>query len=101
LTKEKCEKQLVPIHHNQITHSSNEWVTIDVMEDYFVFLHNSIEIKEQVSKSQRILLVLNMYPSHCEEELGEKEEVQRFELLFIPLGMTDCLQPLDAKNFDS
>jgi hypothetical protein len=96
---ERCEKQITPIDSNQVTHSPNGWVTVEVMEEYFEFLRVSIEIEQHVNERHRILLVLDLYPSHREEELRAKAEEQRIELLFIPPGMTDCLQPLDAKIF--
>jgi hypothetical protein len=66
---ERCEDKLIEKDDNPISHSGNEWVTIQVMGEYFEFLRETVEKKYQLQKRQKILLVLDVYSSHRNVEM--------------------------------
>jgi hypothetical protein len=96
---ERCEKQINKIAQNKVSHSQNGWVTVQVMVEFLHFLREVVEAKYNIRQSQRILLVLDVYTSHRQDDLKRLAAAQRIDLLFIPPGMTAELQPLDAKLF--
>jgi hypothetical protein len=69
------------------------------MGEYFEFLCETVEKMYSIPKKQRILLVLDVYSSHRNEEIIKLADAQNIDLLFIPPGMTGKIQPLDAAVF--
>jgi hypothetical protein len=59
-----CERQLEEQDQNKVYHSPNGWVTIDVMEQYFVFLRKVMEEQVALGERDRILLLIDCYASH-------------------------------------
>jgi hypothetical protein len=94
-----CEQQLQALAENEIFHSPSGWVTVQVMEEYFKFLRQTMEQQLNLGKRDKVLLIIDLYASHRQPELIRKAAEQHTELLFIPAGMTAELQPLDAKIF--
>jgi hypothetical protein len=96
---ERREDQLIVKDENKVSHSGNGWVTLQVMEEYFEFLRDTVEKKRHIRENQRIFPVLDIYASHCNGEMLNLADAQKIDLLFILLGMTGYLQPLDAEVF--
>jgi hypothetical protein len=95
---ERCEGQVIEKDGNKVSHSGNGWATLQVMREYFKFLHKTVE-KNKIPKKQRIFLVLDVYSSHRNGEMIHLTDAQKIDLLFIPLGMTGDLQPSDVAVF--
>jgi hypothetical protein len=97
---ELCERQLNAQDETQLDHSESGWVTVNVMERYFEFLRFTVDQKYGLEKRNRVLLVLDMYAAHRNEEILKAAANRlRIDLVFVPPGMTGELQPLDATIF--
>ena len=46
-----------------------------------------------------VFLIVDCYPSHCEQSVKETAQALNIELLYVPPGMTDKCQPLDRRIF--
>jgi hypothetical protein len=69
---------------------------------YLEFLRLTVDQKYGLEEKKRVLLVLDMYAAHRNEDLL-KDAAQRLciDLVFVPPGMTGELQPLVATIFDA
>ena len=82
----------------QTDHSKSGWVTQDVMTRYLRWLRKVMN-EECNSEGKQIHLILDTYKTHKSEITIQTAIEQNIELIFIPPGCTDRLQPLDVRVF--
>jgi hypothetical protein len=75
------------------TYSDSGWTTSDVMCRYFAFL------RRRLFPDGPVLLILDTYAAHRAEIVREIARLWGIDLVFIPPGCTDSLQPLDRRVF--
>jgi hypothetical protein len=73
--------------------SETGWTTSDVMCRYFAHL------RERLFPEGPIILLLDCYSAHRCQLVRTAAEHWRIDLVFIPPGCTDLLQPLDRRVF--
>jgi hypothetical protein len=74
-------------------YSESGWTTSDVMCGYF---H---ELRRKLFPTGDVLLILDTYAAHRSADVRAVATLYEIELVFIPPGCTDRLQPLDRKVF--
>ena len=94
---ERCERsQILQNIENSnniwTTHSQNGWSTIETFKE---FLQNL----RAYCGNNPIYLILDCYSVHRADAIKEKAKELNIELIFIPPGMTDRIQPLDLRIF--
>jgi hypothetical protein len=73
--------------------SESGWTTNDVMCGYFGML------RRELFPEGPLVVILDTYSAHRSREVREVAQLWEIELLFIPPGCTDKLQPLDCRVF--
>ena len=100
----QAKKILSPIaRYMQIEVSENGWSTISCFANYLVWLRNELnekyKNKEGYTKDTEIDILLDQYASHKSQEIKKLATLLHFRLHYIPVGLTDSLQPLDRYIF--
>jgi hypothetical protein len=76
------------------SHSESGWTTSNVMCGYFAQLRQKL-----FPDADPVLVILDTYAAHRSAEVREVAALWGIDLVFIPPGCTDRLQPLDRKVF--
>ncbi|OHS93796.1 hypothetical protein TRFO_13773 [Tritrichomonas foetus] len=74
-------------------HSESGWATTDIILKY---LEN---LRKLFHDGKEIILLLDIYKSHIADECRLFAESLKIQLVYIPPGCTDILQPLDIRIF--
>jgi hypothetical protein len=74
-------------------HSPSGWTTTDVMCRYLAHLRDAL------FKDGPLLVILDTYAAHRAQAVRDAARLCNIDLLFIPPGCTDRLQPLDRRVF--
>jgi hypothetical protein len=90
---ERCLKgyQLPPEVRTCVSESG--WTTKDVMCRYFAIL------RQELYPEGPLIVILDAYAAHRSREVREIARLWEIQLVFIPPGCTDKLQPLDRRVF--
>jgi hypothetical protein len=80
------------IPQERVTVSENGWMTETVMMKYLGWIAEMIH-------DVPIALLLDTFPGHITARVLARAEALRVELIEVPRGMTDELQPLDRSCF--
>lgn len=86
-------RNLGDISPHRSAHSESGWVTEDVFAEYLMWL------REYYADDDRIYLIMDGYSVHRTQKIKELASNLNIELLFVPPGATDELQPLDRCVF--
>lgn len=78
---------------NSSSHSAKSYMTTEVFIEYLNF------IRSQYANETRINLIVDSYSSHKSKAAAKVAADLNINLVFIPDGMTDLLQPLDYGVF--
>lgn len=81
------------IEPNVSTYSSKSYMTTDCFIEYLQFIRN------QFNQNIKIHLIIDSYSSHKSIRSILKAKELNIDLIFIPSGLTDILQPLDVAVF--
>jgi hypothetical protein len=73
--------------------SESGWTRKDVMCRYFAML------RQELYRAGPLIVILDAYAAHRSREVQEIARVWEIQLVFIPPGRTDKLQPLDRRVF--
>ena len=76
----------------QMYHSESGWCSVEVMENYLSWLSFLMD-------DQPFALVLDVYPTHREEDIKAFAKTMEIELIFVPANGTGQFQPLDRRIF--
>jgi hypothetical protein len=100
-TKRAEATQLGNIKEHRGDHSVNGWTTAETMSRYLWWLR---ELYPPVrtpfgKKALPIDLILDCYPAHLTMAVRREAAKLKIQLHFVPIGMTDKLQPLDRRVF--
>ena len=87
------EKQLGDVAHHITAHSRKGW-TVGVTFREFL-----MHIRERSGHDRRLWIVLDCFAAHREQETQVLAESLNMELVYIPAGYTDAMQPLDRSVF--
>ena len=87
------ETQLGDVGFHLTGHSESGWMTQENFEKYLKW------IRQESGHDDKIYLILDLYPVHWTNETKEMAAGCNIELMFIPAGCTDQLQPLDVRCF--
>jgi hypothetical protein len=77
-----------------VNYSDSGWTTLDIMCRYFADLRRRL-----FPDGAPVLVILDTYSAHRSEIVREIARLWGIDLVFIPPGCTDRLQPLDRKVF--
>ena len=69
---------------------TNAWMNTNLFIQYLIFLRNNI-------KDKKIFLLIDMSPTHTSQRIIEKANELNIEIIYIPAGCTEILQPLDLR----
>ena len=75
-------------------HTINGWMDADSFKRYLMLLRERCFPDDDI-----VFLIVDCYPSHCEQSVKETAQTLNIELLYVPPGMTDKCQPLDRRIF--
>lgn len=75
-----------------VLHSENGWSTAETMEDYLNWLSEKAE-------HRKCALILDQYLSHTDQSVSIFAKSLGIELIFLPVGTTGLLQPLDRNDY--
>jgi hypothetical protein len=99
----KCEKKTretlaryVNSNQLQVTHQQSGWCDKEIAKAYLIWLRF-----EGHDGNERLILVWDVFAAHRDEEVKKLAEDLNIELIYIPPGTTDKLQPLDRRIFGS
>ena len=87
------ETQIGDVGYHWKAHSESGWVNEQVFSQY---LH---QIRQYYDDSDKLYLILDVYPAHRNIEVINEAAALNIELIFIPAGLTDTYQPLDRRIF--
>lgn len=87
------QTQLGDVGFHVTGHSESGWMTQENFEKYLKW------IRQESGHDEKLYLILDLYPVHWTDETKEMAAGCNIELLFIPAGCTDQLQPLDVRCF--
>ena len=87
------ETQLGDVGFHLTGHCESGWMTQENFEKYLKW------IRQESGHDDKIYLILDLYPVHWTNETKEMAAGCNIELMFIPAGCTDQLQPLDVRCF--
>ena len=73
--------------------SESGWITRELFSEWLMWL------RELYGGDDRLSLILDCYSIHKEQEISDLSQALNIELIFIPPGATDELQPLDRYIF--
>lgn len=68
----------------------NAWMNTNLLIQYLLFLRKQIPDK-------KIFLIIDLSPTHRSKRITEKATELNIEIIFIPAGCTEILQPLDLR----
>jgi hypothetical protein len=74
-------------------HSASGWMKGDIFCEYLRHL------REYESSPRRLFLILDVHPSHRTEKVKMEAQRLNIQLIYVPPGATDEMQPLDRKVF--
>ncbi|KAH0800446.1 DDE superfamily endonuclease containing protein [Histomonas meleagridis] len=92
-TTERTERNLGDISYHISGRSKSGWTTEGTFQDYLTFL------RKHFGDNDKIHLIIDHYKSHETEKIKDLANRLNIDLIFIPAGLTDCLQPLDRLVF--
>ena len=90
---DRCLNQLGDTAHHLRAYSENGWST---GETFRMFL---MSLRERFPDDDPVWLVIDCYSAHREKHTIQLAESLNINLVFIPAGFTDELQPLDRSIF--
>ena len=90
---EKSQKNLGDISYHKSGRSKNGWTTEETFKDYFLFL------RQHHNDNEKIYLIVDQFKAHTTDQIKEFATQLNINLIFIPPGLTDELQPLDRLVF--
>ena len=104
VTKGKSTRSINPLKgidqfEYEVDYSKNGWTTSLIMIRYLQWFRKMFDNKYQNDTNETIYLILDMYKAHRNKEVIQTAHDNNIELLFVPPGMTDKLQPLDIRVF--
>jgi hypothetical protein len=82
----------LPASVHQIA-SESGWTTSEVMCDYFGYLRHDLY------REGPLVVILDTYSAHRAQDVRAVAQAYEIDLVFIPPGCTDRLQPLDRRVF--
>jgi hypothetical protein len=91
------ETQIGDIGEHWKAHTKTGWQTQESFLIYLELLRGYI--RDGASGEDRIYLIIDLYKAHMTEAVRQRAHELNIELIFIPPGCTDELQPLDRKVF--
>ena len=94
-TSDRAEKNLGDISYHMSSRSKNGWTTETTFKDYLEFL------RKHFNDNEKIYLIVDLYKAHHTQQILEYANQLNIDLIFIPAGLTDELQPLDRLVFGS
>lgn len=86
-------KNLGEISPHRAAHSESGWVNEGVFTEYLMWL------REYYGDDDKIYLVMDCYSVHRTERVKDLARTLNIEIMFVPPGATDNLQPLDRCIF--
>jgi hypothetical protein len=89
---ERCLAKFGPHPNSILAHTPNGWANDNIMMEYLEWLH-------QLCNEEPLLLVWDMYPCHRSQLVIDKADELSIELVFVPVGCTPTMQPLDRRLF--
>lgn len=88
-----CEKQLGDVAHHVTAQSRKGWTVGSTFREFLM------HIRERSGHDRRLWIVLDCFAAHREQETRVLAESLNMELVYIPAGYTDSMQPLDRSVF--
>ena len=87
-----CEK-MGDMSPHRLCHSESGWITSPLFAEYLMWL------REFYRDDQKIYLVLDCYSVHRAADMKDLANALNIEFVYVPVGATDELQPLDRYVF--
>jgi hypothetical protein len=91
-TSANARAELSPVPRARITVSENEWMTETVMLRYLMWPTLALG-------SRPLALVFDNFPGHLTRRIRTRAKELGAQMIEVPKGMTDSLQPLDRSCF--
>ena len=88
-----CERQLGDVGYHNSAHSASGWTTGDTFR---LFL---MSLRQWIGDDAKLWVVLDVFAAHRERETMLLAETLNIDMIFIPAGFTDEMQPLDRSIF--
>ena len=92
---ERVCRSLGDIAPHMSAHSATGWVTEDVFSEYLMWL------REYFGDDKKLHLIMDCYSVHRKQIIQSLANTLNIDVMFVPPGCTDQLQPLDRYVFGS
>ena len=90
-------------HFFQILISDSGWCTEECFAQYLVWIRKELDSRYQgrdgYSDTTTINMILDIYPTHCTDQIKAVAQQLHIQLFYFPAGATDIFQPLDRYVF--